>query len=102
MKHSRKAKKAALIILRRNRSGTSYRELGREYKVKAGTLCRFAKSKGEYLPKDKSILKALGLVHPEKPKQPKPDYIIEWDHLPREERHKVIRTYLDFRRQGKK
>lgn len=28
---------------------------------------------------------------------PKPDYIIQWDHLPTEERHKVIKQYLKWR-----
>lgn len=44
-------------------SGQSWRSLARQYPgVKPGTLCRFAKSGGEWTPKSKKILRALGLV----------------------------------------
>jgi hypothetical protein len=42
--------------------------------IAAGTLCRIAKSKGAWLPKDIEILKLLGLHHE---KQPRPKSI--WD-----------------------
>lgn len=75
-----KAKKAAKTLLRENRkNGVSWRtfeKCGYEGEVvilpgiSAGTLCRFAKSKGAWLPKDPDILKRLGL-YVEKPQRPK-------------------------------
>lgn len=32
-----------------------------------------------------------------RPKQSKPDYIVQWEHLPKEERHKVIKQYLQWK-----
>jgi hypothetical protein len=32
-----------------------------------------------------------------KQREPKPDFIIQWDHLDKEERHKVIQEYLKWR-----
>jgi len=66
------AKKLTKLILRENKKGLSYRNIARLSKVKdkdgklilkAGTLNRFAKAKGEWMPKDQEILKALGLQH---------------------------------------
>lgn len=35
--------------------------------------------------------------HSSKPKVCKPDFIVQWDHLPKEERHKVIKQYLQWK-----
>ena len=37
-----------------------------------------------------------------KPKVSKPDFIVQWDHLPKEERHKVIKEYLSWKEQNRK
>lgn len=72
----RDARKLANYILNANRNGQSYREIatdlyvfgGGDFKtpnpIKAGTINRIANSKGEWLPKDEDILKALGLLKP--------------------------------------
>lgn len=72
-----RARRIAKRILRENRKGRSYRTLAREdYPgVKAGTLNRFAKEKGDYIPADESILIALGLKKTRKPHMPTPEQI---------------------------
>jgi hypothetical protein len=78
-------KQTARTLLRANRKmGFSWRQIEKHgYQedgivIKPGvnntTLCRFAKSKGAWLPKDIEILKLLGLHHE---KQPRPKSI--WD-----------------------
>lgn len=96
----KEARKLAKHIFSENKKGRSYRVIAREdYPgLKAGTLNRFSKSRGEYIPKDKNILSILGLIKvKEKKKIDKPDYIKAWDHLPREERHQVIKEYLKWK-----
>lgn len=60
--------KLARKLLRENRrNGRSWRRIAREdyqNKVAPGTLNRFAKSKGEWLPKDRNILIAMGIKKP--------------------------------------
>lgn len=41
--------------------------------------------------------KPIAKVKTDKPKVIKPDYIVTWEHLPKEERHKVIKQYLEWR-----
>lgn len=58
---------AAALVDRINalhRGGVSYRKMAREHfpGVAPGTLCRIAKEQGRWLPKDKKILRLLGLV----------------------------------------
>ena len=69
-----KARRLANRILREHRKGRSYRKIAREdYPgVKPGTLNRFAKGKGAYIPKDRDILIALGLMRERKPRVPSP------------------------------
>jgi len=78
-------KQTARALLRANRKlGFSWRQIEKHgYQdndvvilpgVNNTTICRFAKSKGTWLPKDKEILKLLGLYHE---KQPRPKSI--WD-----------------------
>lgn len=76
------AVKLANRLFRENQNGRAFRTMTREDypMVKAGTLNRFVKSKGKWLPKDESILIALGLMKPHKPKSPPP--IIEaWQRV---------------------
>ena len=54
--------KLAELILVSNRQGITYREMSKMCGVKPGTINRFAKAKGKWIPKDKSILVRLGLV----------------------------------------
>jgi hypothetical protein len=93
-----KAKKTAKTLLRANRKNDiSWRTMERDgYRegdivilpgVNNTTICRFAKSKGTWQPKDIEILKRLGL-HIEK--QPRPKSI--WD-MPTDE----LRAALDNR-----
>lgn len=76
-----KAKKTAKTLLRANRkNGVSWRTIEKHgyteddivilAGVNATTLCRFAKSRSAWQPKDPAILKLLGL-HVEKPQRPK-------------------------------
>ena len=93
-----KARKLAKRILADNKNGISYRDMvSKEFNgMKAGTLNRFAKSKGKYIPKDKKILSILGLITEVK-RYEKPDFIKQWGHLPVDERHKVIKEYLKWK-----
>ena len=58
-------------LLRENKKGRSYRQIARDFApiIKAGTLNRIAKTRGEYMPKDENILIALGLKKPRKVKE---------------------------------
>lgn len=65
------AKKLANLILRENKKGMSYRGIAglckmknrdNSFILKAGTVNRFAKEKGNWIPKNKQILIALGLL----------------------------------------
>ncbi len=68
-----RARKIAKRILRENRKGRSWRVISREDypTVKPGTLNRFAKEKGAYIPVDEDILVALGLKKPRVKRPPK-------------------------------
>lgn len=69
------ARKLAQELKARNALKESWRAIAESYPgrpdgsqiIKAGTLCRIANSDGAYLPDDREILKALGLI--EQPKQ---------------------------------
>lgn len=67
-----RAKKLARTLLRENRkNGRSWRAIAREdfnNTVNITTLCRFAITKATWMPKDKSILLALGLIKPRAPR----------------------------------
>lgn len=67
-----RAKKTARMLLRENRKNfRSWRVIAREdfeNKVPAGTLCRFAVSKGEWFPKDKELQIILGIRKQSKPR----------------------------------
>jgi len=75
------ARKLAKRILRENKKGRSWRVIAREDypTVKAGTLNRFAKEKGNYIPTDESILIALGLKKPRKKRSILTKWIQETD-----------------------
>jgi hypothetical protein len=71
---STKARKLATSLLRENRRGRSYRTISRDDfqgKVDQSTLSRIARTRGAWLPKDESILIALGLKQPKEPKPPR-------------------------------
>jgi len=59
---SSKAKKFARELLRENRSGATWRDLSEKYGVNHVTLNRIAKSRGEWIPKDETILRKLRLL----------------------------------------
>lgn len=84
------------IIFEHDVDKRPYRDIAKDYPsiVKAGTLCRIAKSKGKWLPKDKKILIALGLIE----RKVMPQWEKIWRHLPTEERHKVIQEYLRWKK----
>ncbi len=77
---SSKAKTIARRLLRENRGtrskvGRPWRKIAcedYEDKIPAGTLCRFAKAQGEWIPKDEGLQIVLGLKRPRrmKPQQP--------------------------------
>ncbi len=75
-----RARKIAKRILRENRKGRSWRVIAREDypTVKPGTLNRFAKEKGAYIPVDEDILVALGLKHVRQPKPHPEPLSLEW------------------------
>ena len=64
---------------------TDKTEKGQDARVKLFLPC---KKKKVRLPSDK-------------PKVKKPDFIIQWNHLPAAERHKVIQQYLIWKKKGK-
>ena len=76
---SSKAKTLARRLLRENRgtrshASRSWRVMAREdyqNKIPAGTLCRFAKAEGEWMPSDEHQI-ILGLKHERKAKTHKP------------------------------
>jgi hypothetical protein len=82
--------------------GHSWRAIAGEYPrradgsqlVKAGTLCRIASEAGEWIPKNKEILIALGLVAV-RMKEPQPEWLIKRKRairrMARETRKAVIR-----------
>lgn len=77
---SSKAKTLARRLLRENRGtrtkpARSWRVISRENfdnRIPAGTLCRFAKAEGEWIPKDEELLIALGMKRERKAKAEKP------------------------------
>lgn len=50
-----------------------------------------------FLPAKKKIIREKKEIV----KKAKPDFIVQWDHLPKEERHKVIQEYLSWRNKNK-
>lgn len=89
------ARKIAKRILAEHEKGRSYRAIVEQDfpSVKPGTLNRFAKSEGEWIPKSKEILAALGLYKPRLP-YPRPSWLFKWYHLPKDERYDVIRSHV--------
>ena len=81
---SSKARKIAKRLLKENReNGRSWRTIAREdydNQVNFATLNRFALSEGEWIPKNKEILVALGLSKPRK-KFPRPAWLLRWYRL---------------------
>jgi len=67
------AGKLAKLLLEENKKGKSWRVIARQYFrpkiINYATLNRFAKSGGKWMPKNKKILAALGLIKPPKSKQ---------------------------------
>lgn len=60
-----KAKRLALALIRENRNGRSWREIAaQDYdnQVHFATLNRIAINKGEWLPRDETVLELLGLI----------------------------------------
>lgn len=78
---SSKAKSLALSLLRQNRKfKRSWRVIAREDfngTVNHATLNRIAINRGTWLPKDKNILIALGLIQPRKEKKRMPQNIFD-------------------------
>lgn len=73
---SSKAKKLARTLLRENqKNNRSWRVIAREdfgNRISHATLNRIANSRGAWLPKDESLLIALGINQPRKPKKQLP------------------------------
>lgn len=64
-----RAKKLARTLLRENRKfRRSWRIIANDYGVNHATLNRIALHRGEWLPKDKTILIKLGLIKPRLPR----------------------------------
>ena len=70
------ARNLAQELTARNDLGESWRKIAESYgpMIKAGTLCRIAREQGAWLPKDRAILAALGLVHV-RASEPQPDWL---------------------------
>ena len=68
-------KKAALELLRQNRKfKRSWRTIAREdfaSQIKPGTLCRFAKARGKWIPVNQNLKEALHLIEPPRIHQPR-------------------------------
>ncbi len=83
-----RARKIANSLLRQNKK-SSWRDLAKTYGVAAGTLNRFAKSHGEWLPKDENILQKLGLITVRSPYAIMPRW---WERTPEAlQRFKYVR-----------
>lgn len=78
-----RARKIANRLLRENKE-KSWRDLEKTYEVAAGTLNRFAKSHGQWLPKDEVILKKLGLLIEPSPYRVMPRW---WERTPEALQH---------------
>jgi hypothetical protein len=91
-----RARKLAKRLIQENHNGRTWRDIASDYPgiVKAGTLNRIAKSGGKWLPKDKEILSALNLIKP-RPKYERPEWMLKWYRLSKDERWKVIKDYLE-------
>lgn len=88
----------------------SWPNTGRAYGISGGMAYRIAIHR--YEPAAHSTRKLLGLDDRPCPKcgykanrksrakSPKPDFITTWEHLPKEERHKVIKQYLKWREEN--
>lgn len=64
-----RARQLAQDLRTRNETGESWRAIAASYGdpiVRPGTLCRIAKEGGDYLPDDRAILRALGLIEQRK------------------------------------
>lgn len=70
-----RAKRLARRLLRENRKyGRSWRSIAHEDfkdRIHNATLCRFAITKGTWMPKDKDMLIVLGLIKPRAPRRVK-------------------------------
>lgn len=90
------ARKIAKRILAEHEKGRSYRAIvEQDYpSIKPGTLNRFAKSQGEWIPKNKEILAALGLYKPRLP-YPRPSWLFKWYHTPKDERYAVMKSHVE-------
>lgn len=102
-------KKLARIALhvKRETGKCTIRELARRLEINPKYLHDYLKKGIE--PTDKtehgqSLRIKLGLAkhkhrdRSNKPKKIKPDFIIEWNHIPTEERHIAIKQYLKWRK----
>lgn len=95
----------AVQIRKSHRQTESWPETGRQFGITGGMAFRIARS--NYEPVDETIREKLGLDiktcnkcghrHFNRTKQVKPDYIVKWEHLPKDERHKVIKEYLKWK-----
>lgn len=82
---SSKAKTLARRLLRENRgtrtkTGKPWRTIASDDygdRIAAGTLCRFALSEGEWLPKDKELQILLGVKSERKPKPQQPKALFD-------------------------
>lgn len=97
------ARKFAKRLTQENEKGRPWREIADDFPmlyadgkpiVKAGTLSRIAKEKGEYMPSKKEILAALGLYKPRLP-YPRPSWLFKWYHKPKEERYEVMKSHVE-------
>ena len=91
---SSKAKKFARKLLKENRAGATWRDLSARYGgVNHATLNRIAKSRGQWIPKDETILKKLGLVTVRSPYAIMPRW---WERTP-----ETLRLFMYIRSQAR-
>lgn len=102
-------KRLAILIRKSHRQTKSWNKTGREFEITGGMAFRIAHS--NYEPANEAIREKLGLDvktcprcghrHFNRIKKDKPDWMKTWDHLPKDERHKAIRQYLEWRKNAK-
>ena len=88
-------KRLAILLRKSHRVTKSWNKTGDSFGITGGMAFRIAKS--NYEPSDETTRDKLGLDiktcskcghrHFSRVVKPKPDYIIEWDHLSKDERH---------------
>lgn len=97
-----------LLRVKREMNVWNIREVSRRLNVNQRYVCenlKYGREPTDNTFNGREVRARLGLkrykkkvkLATDKPKSSKPDFIVAWDHLPKEERHKVIKQYLQWK-----